>query len=292
MKIGVMTKNPHSWASLQLEEAIKRNNAEPFFFNFSQITAKIKIKPEICIGNLNIKEEIPAIIIRPIGRGSLEEIIFRLDLLNRLERLGTLIINPPKSIERSVDKFYSLTLLEEAGIPVPRTIVTENPEEALKAFEELGGDVIIKPIFGSRGVGSTRILDREIAIRIFRALAYNHDVIYIQEFIEHGFSDIRAFVIGDRVVASMKREANTWKTNISRGAKPKPIKLNKEIEDLAVKAAKIIGCKIAGIDILESKDNALIVEVNSQPGWRGLQTITKVNIADEIVKCVLEELKR
>jgi len=287
-----MTKNPHSWASLQLEEAIKRNNAEPFFFNFSQITAKIKIKPEICIGNLNIKEEIPAIIIRPIGRGSLEEIIFRLDLLNRLERLGTLIINPPKSIERSVDKFYSLTLLEEAGIPVPRTIVTENPEEALKAFEELGGDVIIKPIFGSRGVGSTRILDREIAIRIFRALAYNHDVIYIQEFIEHGFSDIRAFVIGDRVVASMKREANTWKTNISRGAKPKPIKLNKEIEDLAVKAAKIIGCKIAGIDILESKDNALIVEVNSQPGWRGLQTITKVNIADEIVKCVLEELKR
>jgi len=292
LKIGVITKNPHSWASLQLEKAIKRNNAEPFFFNFSQITAKIKIKPEACVGNLNIKEELPAIIIRPIGRGSLEEIIFRLDLLNRLERLGTIIINPPKSIEKSVDKFFSLTLLEEAGIPVPRTIVTENPEEALRAFEELGRDVIVKPIFGSRGIGSTRISDREIATRIFRALAYNHDIIYIQEFIEHGFSDIRAFVIGNRVVTSMRRQANTWKTNVSQGAKPKSIKLNQEIEDLAVKAAKIIGCKIAGIDILESKDGLLIVEVNSQPGWRGLQTVTKINIADEIVKYVLGELKR
>ena len=209
-----------------------------------------------------------------------------------MERLGTIIINPPKSIEKSVDKFFSLTLLEEAGIPVPRTIVTENPEEALRAFEELGRDVIVKPIFGSRGIGSTRISDREIATRIFRALAYNHDIIYIQEFIEHGFSDIRAFVIGNRVVTSMRRQANTWKTNVSQGAKPKSIKLNQEIEDLAVKAAKIIGCKIAGIDILESKDGLLIVEVNSQPGWRGLQTVTKINIADEIVKYVLGELKR
>ena len=292
LKIGVITKNPNSWASTQLKKAIKRNNAEPFFFNFSQITAKVKIKPEACVGNLNIIEELPAIIIRPIGRGSLEEIIFRLDLLNRLERLGTLIINPPKSIERSVDKFYSLTLLEEAGIPVPRTIVTENPEEALRAFEELGGDVIVKPIFGSRGIGSTRVSDPEIATRIFRALAYNHDVIYIQEFIEHGFSDIRAFVIGNHVIASMKREAETWKTNVSRGAKPKPIKLSQEIEDLAIKAAKTIGCKIAGIDILESRDGPLVIEINSQPGWRGLQTVTRVNIADEIVRYVLRELSR
>ena len=191
-----------------------------------------------------------------------------------------------------MDKFYSLTLLEEAGIPVPRTIVTENPEEALRAFEELGGDVIVKPIFGSRGIGSTRVSDPEIAIRIFRALAYNHDVIYIQEFIEHGFSDIRAFVIGNHVIASMKREAETWKTNVSQGAKPKPIKLSREIEDLAIKAAKTIGCKIAGIDILESRDGPLVIEINSQPGWRGLQTVTKVNIADEIVRHVLKELGR
>ena len=90
----------------------------------------------------------------------------------------------------------------------------------------------------------------------------------------------------------MKREAETWKTNVSQGAKPKPIKLSREIEDLAIKAAKTIGCKIAGIDILESRDGPLVIEINSQPGWRGLQTVTKVNITDEIVRYVLKELGR
>jgi RimK family alpha-L-glutamate ligase len=269
-----------------------KHNIEPFFFRFPQITAKVNGYPKACVSGLDIVKELPAIIIRPIGRGSLEEIIFRLDFLNRLERLGVFMLNSPKAIEKSVDKFYSLTLLEEAGIPVPRTIVTENPHEALKAFEELGGDIVVKPIFGSRGIGSTRLSDSEIATTIFRALTYHHKVIYLQQFIEHGFSDIRAFVIGNRVVASMRRKAETWKTNISRGATPTPTKLDQELKDLAVKAARTIGCKIAGVDILESKKGPLMIEINSQPGWRGLQIVTKVNIAEEIIKYVLRKLKR
>lgn len=292
MKIGVITRNQNSWNSLQLREAMTKRNIEPFFFRFPQITARVNGYPKACVGGIDIVKELPAIIIRLIGRGSLEEIIFRLDFLNRLERLGVLILNPPKAIEKSVDKFYSLTLLEEAGIPVPHTIVTENPQEALKAFEELGGDIVVKPIFGSRGIGSTRLSDSEIATRIFGALAYYHNVIYLQQFIEHGFSDIRAFVVGNRVVASMRRKAETWKTNISRGARPTPTKLNRELKDLAVEAAKTIGCKIAGVDILESKKGPLIIEINSQPGWRGLQIVTKVNIAEEIIKYVLRKLKR
>ncbi len=292
MKIGVLTKNPESWHSKQLEKAIIKNNIAPFFFRFTEITAKIEEKLQIYARNTNIIEEIPAVIVRPIGRGSLEEIIFRLDVLHSLEKSGTLIINPPKAIEISVDKYYSLNLLRQSGISVPRTIATENFEEALRAFRELGGDVVVKPLFGSRGVGSTRVSDSEIATRIFRALTYNHEVIYLQEYIEHGFSDIRAFVIGERVVASMRREAQTWKTNVSLGAKPKPVKLDSELEDLAIKASRIIGCKVAGVDIVESRKGPLIVEINSQPGWRGLQTVTKVNIADEIVKYVISELKR
>ena len=292
MKIGVLTKNPESWHSKQLEKAIIKNNTIPFFFRFTEITAKIEEKLQIYARNTNIIEEIPAVIVRPIGRGSLEEIIFRLDVLHSLEKSGTLIINPPKAIEISVDKYYSLNLLRQSGISVPRTIATENFEEALRAFRELGGDVVVKPLFGSRGVGSTRVSDSEIATRIFRALTYNHEVIYLQEYIEHGFSDIRAFVIGERVVASMRREAQTWKTNVSLGAKPKPVKLDSELEDLAIKASRIIGCKVAGVDIVESRKGPLIVEINSQPGWRGLQTVTKVNIADEIVKYVISELKR
>ena len=286
MKIGVLTKNPESWHSKQLEKAIIKNNIIPFFFRFAEITAKIDEKLQIYARNTNIIEEIPAVIVRPIGRGSLEEIIFRLDVLHSLEKSGTLIINPPKAIEISVDKYYSLNLLRQSGISVPRTIATENFEEALQAFRELGGDVVVKPLFGSRGVGSTRVSDSEIATRIFRALTYNHEVIYLQEYIEHGFSDIRAFVIGERVVASMKREAQTWKTNVSLGAKPKPVKLDSELEDLAIKASRIIGCKVAGVDIVESKKGPLIVEINSQPGWRGLQTVTKVNIADEILSLI------
>ena len=292
MKIGVLTKNPESWHSKQLEKAIIKNNIAPFFFRFTEITAKIEEKLQIYARNTNIIEEIPAVIVRPIGRGSLEEIIFRLDVLHSLEKSGTLVINPPKAIEISVDKYYSLNLLRQSGISVPRTIATENFEEALRAFRELGGDVVVKPLFGSRGVGSTRVSDSEIATRIFRALTYNHEVIYLQEYIEHGFSDIRAFVIGERVVASMRREAQTWKTNVSLGAKPKPVKLDSELEDLAIKASRIIGCKVAGVDIVESRKGPLIVEINSQPGWRGLQTVTKVNIADEIVKYVISELKR
>jgi len=292
LKIGVLTKNPESWHSKQIEKAIVKNNAEPFFFRFTEIVAKIEKNLQVYAKNTNIIKEVPAILIRPIGRGSLEEIIFRLDVLHSLERFGVLIINPPKSIEISVDKYYSLSLLKQSGVPVPRTVATENPEEALEAFKWLGGDIIVKPLFGSRGIGSTRISDPEIATRIFRALAYHHDVIYLQEYIEHGFSDIRAFVIGGHVVASMRREAQTWKTNISLGAKPKPIKLSGELEDLAIKASKIIGCKVAGVDIVESIKGPLIVEINSQPGWRGLQTVTKVNIADEIVKYVISELKR
>jgi len=292
LRIGILTKNPESWHSKQLEKATIKNNAEPLLFRFSEITAKIEEKTKIYVRNLDVAKEIPAIIVRPIGRGSLEEIIFRLDVLHTLERLGTLIINPPKAIEISVDKYYSLTLLKMHGIPVPKTVATESLEEAIKAFNELGGDVVTKPLFGSRGIGSTRISDPEVATRIFRALSYHHNVLYLQKYIEHGFADIRAFVVGDRVIASMKRMAQTWKTNISLGARPKPTKLSGELEDLAVKSAKTIGCKIAGVDIIESEKGPLIVEINSQPGWKGLQTVTRINIADEIVKYVISELKK
>jgi RimK family alpha-L-glutamate ligase len=237
-------------------------------------------------------EELDALLIRPIGRGSLEEIVFRMDVLYRLQRLGLLVINPPEAIEHCVDKYDLLAILEENGIPVPRTAVTENVNAALKAFDELGGDVIVKPIFGSRGIGSTRIQDREIASTVFRAITFHHGVIYLQEFVPHGFSDIRAFIVGDRVVSAMRRVSNNWKTNYSQGAHPESVTLDKYMLEIAVKSAKLIECKIAGVDILESPKGPVVVEVNSQPGWRGLQSVASVNIADEIVDFVLSELKK
>ena len=290
-EMGLVTRNESGWCSTQLRRAMEKHGITPVCFNFSQLVARIKLKPEAQVGKTNILSELCALIIRPIGRGSLEEIIFRMDLLHRLQRLGMLIINPPLSIERTVDKYCTLALLEENGLPVPKTIATESHKEALKAFHELGSDVVMKPLFGSRGIGSTRISDPEIATRIFRAVSFHHGVLYLQEFIPHGVSDVRAFVIGNHVVAAMHRVAETWKTNVSLGARPMPLKLDRETEDLAVKAARVIGCKVAGVDILESSRGPVIIELNSQPGWRGLQSVTSINIAEEIVKYVLSELK-
>ncbi len=290
-KMGLITRNEDSWCSAQLRREMEKQGITPLCFNFSQLVARIKSKPQASVDETDILSELDALIIRPIGRGSLEEIIFRMDLLHRLQRLGMLIINPPLSIERSVDKYCALALLEENGLSVPRTIATENHEEALKAFHELGGDIVMKPLFGSRGVGSTRISDPEIAARIFRTVSFHHGVLYLQEFIHHGVKDMRAFVIGDHVVAAMHRVAETWKTNVSLGAKPMPLKLDKKTEELAVKAAEVIGCKVAGVDILESSHGPVIVELNSQPGWRGLQSVSSINIAEEIVKYALSELK-
>jgi len=292
LKIGIVTRNENSYSSAQMQEALSRHKIPYACFSFPQLVARVGYKPYLKFRNLNLIDDLEALIIRPIGRGSLEEIVFRMDLLYRLERLGMYVINPPEAIEHCVDKYDLLAILEENGIPVPRTASTENVEEALKAFKELDGDVVVKPIFGSRGIGSTHVNDAEIAYTIFRAITFAHGVIYIQEFVQHGCSDIRAFVVGDRVIAAMKRVATSWKTNYSQGARPVSIKLDKELEEMAVKSAKLIRCKIAGVDILESPRGPVIVEVNSQPGWRGLQSVTRVNIADEIVDFVLSELKR
>ena len=291
MKMGIMTRNEDGWCSTQLREAMERRNLTPVCFSYRQLVARVKYKPDASVGKTDLLQDLSALITRPIGRGSLEEIIFRMDLLHRLERLGMLIINPALSIERSVDKYYALALLEEHGIPVPRTAVTESHEEALKCFHALGGDVVLKPLFGSRGVGSTRISDPDVAARVFRTISFYHGVLYLQEFIPHGVSDIRAFVVGDRVVASMNRIAETWKTNVSLGAKPVSTNLDEELENLAVKAAEVIGCKVTGVDILEGPNGPVVVELNSQPGWRGLQSVTEINIADEIVGYILSELK-
>jgi len=290
MKIGIITRNADGWCSTQLREAMTKQGIMPLCFNFHQLVARVNMKPEASVNETSVLSELSALIIRPIGRGSLEEIIFRMDLLHRLQRLGMVVINPPLSIERSVDKFQTLALLEERGLPVPRTIATESPDEALKAFHELGGDVVIKPIFGSRGIGSTRISDPDVATRIFRTIAFYHGVLYLQEFVPHGFSDVRLFVVGDRIIAAMHRVAQNWKTNVSLGARPIAFKPSEELEELAVKTAQVVGCKVAGVDILESEKGPLIIELNSQPGWRGLQSVASVNIAEEIVKFVVSEV--
>jgi RimK family alpha-L-glutamate ligase len=274
-----------------LRKAMGIQNVTPICFSYKPIIGRVNYTPEGSINGIDLSKDIDAMITRPIGRGSLEEILFRMNLLHRLERLGLLIINPPLAIERSVDKYNSLTIFHENGLPVPRTAVTESHDEALECFHELGGDVVVKPLFGSRGVGASRINDPDIAARVFRTISFHHGVLYLQQFVNHGGSDIRAFVIGDQVVAAMRRISTNWKTNVSLGAKPVSLKLSDEIEKLAVKAANVIGCKVTGVDLIEGPAGPLLIELNSQPGWKGLQSVTKLNIANEIISYIRSELK-
>jgi len=287
-----MTRDQDAWCSSKLKEAFVRKSVEPVAFRFSDVAARIGSTPEFSLGEIDILSSLSAILVRPIGRGSLDEIIFQMDGLHKLAREGMPIINPPASIEKAVDKYYTLALLSEHGIPVPRTVVTENIGEAMHAFRSFGGEAVIKPVFGSRGIGVARIRDEDIAERAMRTLRFYKHVLYVQEFIGHGTRDIRTFVVGGKVVAGIFRVSSSWKTNVSRGAVPKRFQVDQEVETLAVKASDALGCKIAGVDIMESERGFVVHEVNSQPGWRGLQTTTDVRIADEIAAFVIAQAKK
>jgi RimK family alpha-L-glutamate ligase len=287
-----MTRDQDAWCSSRLKEAFVRKSVEPVAFRFSDVAARVGSTPEFSLGEIDILSSLSAILVRPIGRGSLDEIIFQMDGLHKLAREGMPIINPPAAIEKAVDKYYTLALLNERGIPVPRTVVTENIHEGMQAFRSFGGEAVIKPVFGSRGIGVARISDEDIAERVMRTLRFYKHVLYVQEFIGHGTRDIRTFVVGGKVVAGIFRVSSSWKTNVSRGAVPKRFQVDPEVEALAVRASETLDCKIAGVDIMESVRGLVVHEVNSQPGWRGLQTTTDVRIADEIAAFVIAQAKK
>jgi ribosomal protein S6--L-glutamate ligase/tetrahydromethanopterin:alpha-L-glutamate ligase len=232
------------------------------------------------------------LLVRGIPIASLEQIIFRVDVLHRLENLGVRVINSASTIEKTVDKYYTSSLFEDAGLPTPRTVVTERFDEAMAAFEELGGDVVVKPLFGSEGKGMLRVNDPDLAHRVFRALELGRYVYYLQEYIPHEDWDIRAFVLGDRVLAAMVRRGAGWKTNVAQGARSEALRLDPALEELSLQAARLVGAEYAGVDILCDKHGQpYVLEVNGIPGWRGLQRTVDFDIADAIVEHVVQLLR-
>jgi RimK family alpha-L-glutamate ligase len=222
-------------------------------------------------------------IVRAIPGGSLEQVIFRVDALHRLLRLGVPVINSPRCIERSVDKYFTSTLLEDAGIPTPRTQVCERFDDAMAAFEALGCDVVVKPLFGAEGRGMVRVADADLAYRTFRALELTRSVFYLQEYVEHGGRDVRAFLVGGRVVAAMTRRAPGWKTNVAQGARVEPVELPPELAAWSRRAVDLLEADYAGVDLLRAADGRwFVIEVNGIPGWQGLQHTTAVDIAGAI----------
>ena len=292
MKIGILGNDGKEWHIQRLLGEFRSRGAEAYVFPATKLISRITLEPKISVKGYMI-EDYDALIVRRMPGGTAERVFYRMDALHMLEEYGVYVINPALSIEKSVNKYYTSALLEKAGITSPRTVVTESFTEAMRAFEELGGDVVVKPLFGSLGAGITRLTDEDIAYRVFRALESTQTVFYIQEYIPHGNKDIRAFVIGSEVVASMKRVGAGWKTNISSGAAPEPYELSDEEVETSLKAAETLGLEYTGVDLMRSDEDGTLytLEVNSTPGWEGLQKVTSVDIAERLVEYVFEQLR-
>jgi RimK family alpha-L-glutamate ligase len=227
-----------------------------------------------------------AVLARIIPHGSLEQIIYRVDALHWLETRGTIVMNSPRAIERSVDKFYASALLQESGLPTPETVVCEGTSDAMDAVRKMG-DVVVKPLFGSMGHGMVRVNDPDVAFRVFRSLEQVRSVFYVQQAIEHEGCDVRVFVVGQRVLGAIERRApdGQWRTNFTRGGSVRPFDLPKGWEQLALRAAAAIGADYAGVDLLPSREGQVFVlEVNGIPGWQGLQQATGLDVAGAIVE--------
>jgi RimK family alpha-L-glutamate ligase len=230
--------------------------------------------------------EADAVLARIIPNGSLEQIIFRVDLLHWLERRGVLVMNRARAIEKSVDKFLTTALLHDAGLPTPTTVVCERAADAMDAVTAMR-DVVIKPLFGSMGHGLVRVSNPDAAFRVVRALEQIRSVFYVQQAIDHDGRDVRAFVVGGRVLGAIERTAppGDWRTNVSRGGAARPFSLPEEWAELAVRAAAVVGAEYAGVDLLPSRDgDVFVLEVNGIPGWEGLQRATGLDVAGAIVE--------
>lgn len=236
-------------------------------------------------------EDLDALLVRSLPRGSLEQVIYRVDGLHRLEGLGLPIINSPSTLEKTVDKFYTSALLADAGLPVPQTVVTESYDQAMEAVKRLG-TVVVKPLFGSLGLGMVAVSDLDVAHRVFRALELGRYVYYLQEFLPHQNQDFRLLVVGSQVIAAMRRQNQSWKTNIACGGKAQPVEPDPELARLALRAAEILKADYLGIDILISEDQPYILEANGIPGWTGLQSVTSIDIAGAIADHVLAIAQR
>jgi RimK family alpha-L-glutamate ligase len=225
-----------------------------------------------------------AALVRIIPRGSLEQIVFRIDALHWLERLGVAVLNSATAIERTVDKFYTSALLAQAGLPTPRTVVAEGVDAAMAAFEAMG-DVVVKPLFGSNGRGMVRVSDAEIAYRVFKALELERAVYYVQQALPHEGRDVRVFVVGGRVVAAAWRVADGWRTNLARGGRAERADIPEAWAEMSLRAAAAVCAGYAGVDLLPTTTGeAFVLEVNGIPGWRGLARTTDVDVAAAIVE--------
>jgi len=292
MRLAVLT-SPDNWYLHDLQRAAaSRYEVTPLAFR--QLASKLSNSSglQVFSGTSNLRD-FDALLVRTMPAASLEQVIFRMDVLGRFEAAGGVVMNPARAIEAAVDKYLASAKLLEAGLRTPRTIACQTPDDAMAGFDELGGDVVIKPLFGSEGRGLTRVNDEALALRAFSMLAQLGAVIYLQEFVPHGGFDIRLLVLGEQVLAMRRRNALDWRTNVSRGATTEPLEPDEQLVALAHRAARAIGAPLAGVDILPGRDGELyVLEVNAVPGWKALSRTLDIDVAARVLDFVASIAKQ
>ena len=284
-RIALFTDDP-GWHGARLRHAFANQG---FSCDYVSITeCRIIVEPgKLPIQIPGFEHALPdAVFVRGVPGGSLEEVVFYLDILHALKALNIPVYNDGRAIERSVDKGMTSFLLSTAGLPTPPTWVVRDRSEALAiAEQELknGHQLISKPLFGSQGEGLRRI---EKMTDLFW-LTSSHGIFYLQRFIsssEQGFSDWRVFVINGRVIGAMRRHGVCWLNNVARGARCEAIEPHAVMYELALKATAALRMDYAGVDIIRDKQGEYtIVEVNSIPAWKGLQSVCDVDVAELLV---------
>jgi ribosomal protein S6--L-glutamate ligase len=294
MKIAILSNGPGNYSTKRLkEEAIKRGH---------EVTI---IKYRDCYAS--IEQNNPTVSYKGEDLTKFDAIIPRIAanmtkygtaILRQLEMQGIYSTSSSIAISRSRDKLRSMQLMAKAGIGIPKTVVSRNTTDIDDLLEQLGGmPVIIKLARGTHGNGVVLAETKKAAKSVLQAFYLTNDDgtnILLQEFVkESAGTDIRAFVVGSRVVASMKRQSldDDFRSNLHKGGEGTVIKLNEEERKMAIKAAKAMGLNIAGVDMMRSDRGPLILEVNASPGF-GIEKVTGRDVASAIIEYVEMNAKR
>ncbi|MFW9833175.1 MAG: RimK family alpha-L-glutamate ligase [Candidatus Thorarchaeota archaeon] len=291
-KFGIIYhENVNNWATKSLIEAVQTKGHIAVPFRLPDIAAHLPNKFTHLDGE--DVSDMNGVMVRTIGFGTGDQITFRISLLEHFEDAGIYVMNPAYSFRRAKDKYATLTALHKAGVRVPRTYVGENLEAAIDFVDEVG-DVVIKPLIGARGLGSIRAGHRELTYRAMKFIHQLGQVLYVQEVVEKPNRDIRAFVIGGRLIGAMYRYIpegieGEWRTNVHGGGRAELTNLAPEYEECAIRTAEVLKLDYTGVDIIESPDGPCVIEANAAPSWSALSRVTGLDIASMIVDRLVEQ---
>jgi ribosomal protein S6--L-glutamate ligase len=291
MKIAVLSRNDTLYSTRRLVEAAAERGHDVEVVDYLRCYMNITAQnPSIHYKGLALPE-FDAVIPRIGARRT----FYGAALLRQMETMGMYTVNPSIAITRSRDKLRSLQILSMHNVEMPLTAFAQDPNDTADLLQPFGnGQVIIKLIEGTQGMGVVLAETRKAAesvIQAFRGLNAN---IIVQEFIsEAAGTDLRCIVLGDKVIASMKRQAegDNFRSNLHQGGTAEGVKISKIERQTAITAAKVLGLKFAGVDLLRSNRGPLVMEVNSSPGLEGIEKATQKDVAGLLIEYIERNAK-